>query len=327
MKTTLIFFLLACLVILSVKGQYQIQTVYNTGGCTGQVGFMNATLVSNCTAQPCICVGPTCCVTTCSQTVPSFPSNTGGYYYYSDPGCSNIVGVTASLCGACVPTGTSTTASSYLLTCYQTKYTTQVQINYCSISENARFITYSARYCLSANVGSTFVKAYCPQCFHESSTITYEDKSFDFKALQAKKNPKCTIPHVVTADGVKISTTCSSKALRLTNDHLVFTNRGLLKAQEITEGDLLFGDVEENKECAVVEIEREKQQKYFGLNCEESVVLANGHKTSTFGGFHTLPSLWMRYGSKIIGVEAASYVGERVVQFLYQWNILQLFTY
>ena len=53
-------------------------------------------------------------------------------------------------------------------------------------------------------------------------------------------------------------------------------------------------------------------KRYFGLNCEESVVLANGLKTSTFGEFHEVPSLWMKFSSKVFGVKMASFIGVKL---------------
>jgi hypothetical protein len=145
-------------------------------------------------------------------------------------------------------------------------------------------------------------------CFHADTEITYKGKQFPIAKLQA--NPElqkhCVVPHVVKTDGVKISTTCK-RPLRLTPDHLVYTQNGLVAAESIQIGDDLVG---EQGNCKVTSIEMETDQDYYGLNCEESVVFANGHKASTFGKYHALPAFWMKWASKVVGIESASYYGD-----------------
>jgi hypothetical protein len=65
---------------------------------------------------------------------------------------------------------------------------------------------------------------------------------------------------------------------------------------------LSFHDVAQSRPCQVVRVEKEKEvQEYFGLNCLNSVVLADGVKTSTFGKLHTLPAVWFSWMGRVAG--------------------------
>jgi hypothetical protein len=173
-------------------------------------------------------------------------------------------------------------------------------------------------------------------CFHESTTISYKGSTFSLANVPTNE---CRVPHVVTANGVRVETTCSNKEggtttattehgknnkspLRLTEDHLVFTSSGLRPASTLMTGDVLFADVDQKHHCTVTRIERETSQRYFGLNCLESVVLANGIKTSTFGRYHHLPATWMRYAGQVLGVDRASRWGDHIVDLLARMKLL-----
>lgn len=130
--------------------------------------------------------------------------------------------------------------------------------------------------------------------------------------------------------GVKIGTSCGP-SLRLTPEHLVYTQNGLVAAGHVSVGDTLFQG-EKEIPCQVTSVfgnflfqflslvvtllVGESNQKYFGLNCEESVVFSNGYKVSTFGIYHDIPALWMKYSSKLIGILPASRIGDGVASFL-----------
>lgn len=184
-------------------------------------------------------------------------------------------------------------------------------------------------------------------CFHASTRITYksdDSKSYSLSELQSGHVAECHVPHVVrSSSGVRIETRCdgdgrigsasrsdtssdsssSSNVLRLTGDHLVFTSRGLRSASTIVAGDVLFSDHAETKKCHVIRVEKERsEQLYFGLNCHESDVLAEGLKTSTFGHYHTIPAAWMKYGSKLLGIERTSRWGDTLAQWLSAMNFL-----
>jgi hypothetical protein len=145
-------------------------------------------------------------------------------------------------------------------------------------------------------------------CFHESTKITY--KNVEYTLEQLKSHPECVVPHVrKETSGLKIST-AGGKVLRVTDEHLVFSIRGLVPARALRRGDSVYTDILHPRSILVLDVEVEHGQTYFGLNCEESVVLANGIKTSTFGNLHTVPSTWMKYASKLFGIRTASRVGD-----------------
>lgn len=173
-------------------------------------------------------------------------------------------------------------------------------------------------------------------CFHESTVISHGGRDWTLDQLlhandhgnDAATPRHCSVPHVVKAIGVAVSIACVGevveKQLRLTNDHLVFTQSGLKHASDLIPGhDLLFSDLEQTKECRVVKVVPESvEQRYFGLNCLESIVLANGIKTSTFGRYHTVPAAWMKWVGSALGVDRASRWGDSVVEFLAKIHLL-----
>jgi hypothetical protein len=187
------------------------------------------------------------------------------------------------------------------------------------------YFTFSGNQCvplssflLPFNYTGTFGFASCaPVCFHESTEIDYNGVKMTMDSLQSGHHKGvCTIPHTVQADGVVIQTSCSKKPLRLTNDHIVFTSVGKKAANAVVKGDVLFKNIHETEPCTVTAVSGEHNQRYFGLNCKDSEVLANGIKTSTFGITHDLPATYMKYATKIMSVEHASKIGEGLVQLL-----------
>lgn len=129
---------------------------------------------------------------------------------------------------------------------------------------------------------------------------------------------ECIIPHVVeSARGYQLVAQCSSgtRTLRVTSGHLVYTNRGLQAAKDVREGDLLFEDLEESKRCKLIQSIPEKEvSKFFGLNCQKSVVQASGLKCSTFENLHSVPSFWMSVVSRVLGLKRASSIGDWIVR-------------
>jgi hypothetical protein len=169
-------------------------------------------------------------------------------------------------------------------------------------------------------------------CFHESTMISYKGSTFSLSNVPTNE---CRVPHIVTANGVRVETTCGSNKergtapehnnknpLRLTEDHLVYTSSGLRPASTLVTGDILFADMDQKQHCTVTRIERETNQRYFGLNCLNSVVLANGIKTSTFGRYHHIPATWMHYAGQILGVDRASRWGDHIVDLLARMKLL-----
>jgi len=243
---------------------------------------------------------------------------------WSDDFCGaaggSISAWTASISNTCIDFLTVAGISSYTVTCTQ-------------------FTTWDAPGCASGNgtlnveadpsmgcyvepveIGGSAISS-CSQnsCFHEQTEITYGKQTLTKKSLEQHED--CAIPHEILTDGVKIQTTCD-QALRLTNDHLVYTQSGLRTAGSVKVGDFLYNDMTEKGVCEVTSVEVDRAQSYFGLNCEESIVLANGYKTSTFGVTHDLPAIWMKYASKIFGVDAASSFGDMVANFLFNWKLI-----
>lgn len=163
-----------------------------------------------------------------------------------------------------------------------------------------------------------------PVCFHADTEITYDGEPLDLAAVKRGDHADCVTPHIVTsASGVVIETVCNSKTLRLTSDHLVFSSRGLVAASRVQPSDDLYLDMEQLHHCKVTSVRNESSaQEYFGLNCRQSIVLADGYKTSTFGTLHVLPGVWMRYASVVLGVHRASRIGDAFASMLHFFGIL-----
>jgi len=154
-------------------------------------------------------------------------------------------------------------------------------------------------------------------CFHESTMITYKGKSYSLADLQAGKEPECRIPHTPNSRGVVVSAKCGDQThkLRVTDTHLVATSKGFQLAYSLQSGDVVFNDIDGKSLCTVTSVSKEpKVERYFGLNCLSSEVLADGIKSSTFGDFHTLPSWYMSYAGSLVGVDTASYVGAYIAE-------------
>ena len=176
---------------------------------------------------------------------------------------------------------------------------------------------------------STFLSICTPACFHESTVITYKDSEFSLEDLQGGKEAECTVPHVVPmTSGFKLRANCSNredKELILSSGHLVYTERGLLPVKQVTTSDLVFGDLNQGDACNVIDIAPVgKMEHYFGLNCHQSQVLANGVKTSTFEYFHVIPEWWMSVLAKLIGIERASALGVYMDEWLLRMNLKPL---
>ena len=150
--------------------------------------------------------------------------------------------------------------------------------------------------------------------------ITYDGKEHTFDEIRA--HPECSIPHVVHAHGVIVTAKCGAaeKTLRLTDGHLVYTQRGLQAAADLKPGqDTVYADLAETTKCQIVSVTKEAQtHDYFGLNCLNSQVLASGLKSSTFEKLHTVPAFWMQVMGRILGIKRASTIGDYYVADLVQ---------
>jgi hypothetical protein len=157
-------------------------------------------------------------------------------------------------------------------------------------------------------------------CFHESTLIMYKGQTYSMEQLKNMNHEECRIPHIVRSkSGVIIEATCkgtTATTLQLTSDHLVYsaTVSGWKSAGSISVGDIIYYDMEKKQQCTVTRVTQDKsEQTYFGLNCLDSQVLANGILTSTFGRYHWIPSAWMKLAGSVLGVERASKWGDAIV--------------
>jgi len=159
-------------------------------------------------------------------------------------------------------------------------------------------------------------------CFHADTQIEYHGELLT--KAQLESHASCRIPHTTLAKGVSIRTSCTpEQPLRLTESHLVYTARGLREARDIKVKDVLFADYKQTHACTVESVEKDsEEQEFFGLNCLDSVVLANNLKTSTFGIVHTLPSLWMKYVGGVFGIERASRWGLAIGQVALRYGVV-----
>jgi GT2 family glycosyltransferase len=175
--------------------------------------------------------------------------------------------------------------------------------------------------CPTLSISATSLPNCVLVCFHKDTVVEYEGELHNLESL--RNHPSCAIPHMVKAQGVSILTTCTPEnALRLTNDHLVYSSKGLVAAGSIVEGDVLFADLNQQHPCKVVKVVADtEEQDFFGLNCLKSTVLANQIKTSTFGRLHTVPSIWMSWVGTVVGAKRASTWGDAIAQVAHRMNI------
>lgn len=161
-------------------------------------------------------------------------------------------------------------------------------------------------------------------CFHKDTIITYAGKDYTFDEIRVHDD--CSVPHVVSAYGVIVSAECGNikKTLKLTQGHLIYTQRGLQAASDLIPGkDTLFADLSETTKCQVLSITKEKEQhEYFGLNCLNSQVIANGLKASTFEKLHSIPAFWMQIAGRILGVRKASQLGDHISELVQKMNLI-----
>ncbi len=176
--------------------------------------------------------------------------------------------------------------------------------------------------CIGSNCGNTTsptctkvsaISTGLNACFRDDTVITYKSREYRINQLLAGDEPECRVPHVRYMQGLIVEASCggAGKLLKLTDTHMVFTTRGYKMAQDVNAGDILL-DGHENK-CVVQRVKRDELlHMFFGLNCLHSKVLADGFRVSTFGNSHTLPSLFMYYAGLVVGIEAASVIGDHI---------------
>jgi len=293
--------------------QYDITQTFN-GDSTCGSGYNSLIAVTTgggCSSEACTLIGgssnPTYRMIQCNVALPSYPTRAAAVTSYgTGSSCSSsATSVEAYTTGVCINNGGSGSDVSTVWGC-----TGNLDYNAADCQGNATSTGYNptpvVNGCYSTSP-STSVYYACPRCFHQDTKITYEGQTMGIAELKTHKS--CVIPHEIFSGGLKITTTCEG-SLRVTDEHLVYTQNGLVMASTVKVGDFLYQDTAQKKTCEVVAIEAETQQTYFGLNCEDAVVLADGYKVSTFGLTHDLPAIWMKYASKIVGLERASAWGD-----------------
>jgi hypothetical protein len=297
---------------------YQIVYSYPIGdtNCNNPNGIVVTNFGGFCTETPCQCLaGYGCSKIQCNRTsVPADPPNAIVYAQYVGTSCSGVVQTySAQTSGTCLRTSVSSNTSTKII-CdgqfYQQTWSNSATCSGNPTTTSQKF-SFSGSRCFTPTGGSGAYYIKCGGvCIHKDTVIQYQGEQITLASLSASENPVCAVPHVLTMNGVKIHTTCPGE-LRLTHRHLVMTPDGWKEAGSLQRGDMLFSKVHSlTAECQITNIETETDQEYFGLNCEDSHIEANGYWISTFGHIHKVPAMWMKVMSKIIGVSAASSVGD-----------------
>jgi hypothetical protein len=140
-------------------------------------------------------------------------------------------------------------------------------------------------------------------CFHVDTRITYKGAIYTLADL--RDFHECSIPHTVTTTGLRIET--ALHVLRVTPDHLIFSRDRLVASSTLKMGDMI-DTIEGPKSITRITIDTD--QSYFGLNCLDSIVHANGIRTSTFGSYHAIPAAWMSIIGRLAGIQRASRWGD-----------------
>ena len=161
-------------------------------------------------------------------------------------------------------------------------------------------------------------------CFHKDTIITYAGKEYSMEEIRV--HSECSIPHIVRAFGVIVTAKCGNtkKTLKLTDGHLLYTQRGLQPAAELKVGqDIVYADIAETVKCQIMSITKETEQHdYFGLNCINNQVLASGLKASTFEKLHSVPAFWMHVIGRVLGIKRASQLGDYIAELVQKMNLI-----
>jgi len=217
------------------------------GGCSGNQLYYGASLVSNCNQSSCSCADGICQTIDCCASPPTIQNasfvDAIGYVFYYDSKCSNIASINmfrdsfvAPGDKCCVPLsldGPYSTAA-----CYSTS--SQIGVCYTNFSDSACKIQVGAMQPVAGctQYGNLYVNKVGCTCFHESTRIEYNRKIYAINELVKGEEKSCRVPHIVVSDGIKIQTSCK-ETLRLTERHLVYSQRGLIEAQTLVVGDIL----------------------------------------------------------------------------------------
>ena len=322
-------------------------SVINNGCTCGATGQACPTSQASCLTQ---CPLATTAKTTTPSTIP--PSSGSGIWsgtYTINAGCSPSQCCCLSGTASVVQSGTSLTINSALSGQCGGQTTASIPVTLSSSSStiasftfggqsftaskngasvtvtnnDANFCSASAT-CVSGNCLSSTTSNPSNPCFHKDTVITYAGKDHTFDEIRA--HPECSIPHIVHTHGVIVTAKCGAtkKSLRLTDGHLLYTQRGLQAAGDLRPGqDTVYADISEKEECRIMSITKEtRKHDYFGLNCLNSQVLASGLKASTFEKLHSVPAFWMSVMGRILGIKRASAVGDYIADIVQHMNLI-----
>ena len=116
-------------------------------------------------------------------------------------------------------------------------------------------------------------------CFHHSTIFSYHGLTFDGKSLGS------TVPCFsvdVWSIGIEIFTDNGSR-LQLTPAHFIFVDddRSLIHAADLSVGDFVFVSDQGGATTKVVNVSNvDTMERYLDLQCESSIILANGIRAS-----------------------------------------------
>lgn len=269
---------------------------------------------------------------TTSTTSTSLPSSSWAGTYTVDAQCSRsscccltgtltvtqsgtLIGVTGPISGQCGSTA-SPVGFSFVLSSQSANSATFTALgNSYTATRNGNVIQVTNNDFPQCSGSATLTTSSSTVCFHKDTRIRGSaGKELTLNDFLHSREPLCIIPHqVVSSDGVKI-VTASRRELTVTSDHLIYTDKGLISAGQIRVGDSVIvhssSSTEYEKVAQVIRIT--SPEEYFGLNCLHSEVFANGIKASTFGKYHTIPSLWMKVVGYLFGIHRASSIGDAI---------------
>jgi len=311
--------------------------LYTGGSCGAAANYQYSFQSPVCTGSGCTVLSGVAASTSCSGLGGAPPALISGtaLYAYSSANCAagteTALEIVTNAAGCVAYQGKSYTASCAGTVC-SFQYWSNSTTCFGAPQESASNVVgnYTLGTCATNvpgfNLPGTGFKFVCAvasssTCFHEDVEITYKNKKYT-KATLKTIPEECAIPHEPFTNGVAITTDCNAKPLRLTADHLVFTQRGLIAAGSVVRGDVVYSKEDRTTTCKVLSNKVDNSQHYFGLNCRSSEVLADGILTSTFGKYHSVPSMWMKLASAVVGVQRASQFGDSLATLASKLNLL-----
>ena len=166
-------------------------------------------------------------------------------------------------------------------------------------------------------------------CYHRESKLSFSSggETFTLDDVKAGKISDCVVAHTVQSKGLRLIFE-ENFTLAVTQNHLVAYRKGwtnatlFVPAQKVTKEHRVICQ-SPSGECTLKHILwREHVDTYFGLNCLQSVVYADGVLTSTFENYHHFPALWMKLVGGIFGIDRASKWGDAMATWAYQNKLI-----